>query len=261
MRQNPERPPNLRRAYFESRYGQLHCRTGFPSTGGFDELTPLVGLHDAPGTSSSLAPLLPTLGRDRSVYLPDLPGCGQSDPPPAPPTIGEYAVAVGEMLRSLRLREVDLFGIGAGAAVAVELALWMGKGVRRVVLARAPVEPASPGPIPPCAADGSHVIAEWAVGLMPGADAAALARHTREVGERLAGGETARWPVNALARWPAREQLSRVDVPLLLLQASAPAAGILPPGARVDTRVPALDRGPDGADRTVRALRDFLDAG
>ena len=55
MKKTADRPPNLRRAYFESRFGQLHCRTAFPSTGGFDELTPLVGLHDAPGSGASLS--------------------------------------------------------------------------------------------------------------------------------------------------------------------------------------------------------------
>ena len=109
------RAPNLRRAYFETRFGQLHCRTAFPSTGGFDELTPLVVLHDVPGTSADLAALLPQLGNDRSVYLPDLPGCGQSDGPSAAVTVGEYGASVGEMLRGLRLREVDLLGVGVGA--------------------------------------------------------------------------------------------------------------------------------------------------
>lgn len=259
MRQNVARPPNLRRAYFESRYGQLHCRTGFPSTGGFDELTPLVGLHDTPGTASALAPLLPTLGMDRSVYLPDLPGCGHSDAPPAIPTIGEYAVAIGEMLKSLRLREIDLVGVGIGAAIAVELALWLGTGARRLVLMRAPLEAGVATTPAPVRADGSHLLAEWGVGLDVAAAPAELARHTREVGERLAGGDTARWPATAAARWPARDQLARLSVPVLLLQPAAPAVGLLPANARAETFAGAGDVGPGGLEKTAKSLRKFLD--
>ena len=33
---------HLRKMYVDCRYGQLHVHTAFPSSGGFDELTPLV---------------------------------------------------------------------------------------------------------------------------------------------------------------------------------------------------------------------------
>ncbi len=261
MKQIVDRPPNLRRAYFESRYGQLHCRTAFPSTGGFDELTPLVGLHDAPGSSAALAPLLPLLGRDRSVYLPDLPGCGGSDSPPAPVTIAEYAAAIGEMLRGLRLREIDVLGVGAGAAVAVELALWFGGGVRRLALARLPgVPPGVAKPIVPTA-DGSHLLAEWQVGLIAGADAQETARHSREIGERLAGGASAQWPAAALAHWPLAATVSRLALPMLV-QAHEPAAPSLKPllpAARFETYPNAGDYAPGSLERNERSLRDFLD--
>ncbi|MBS0395110.1 MAG: hypothetical protein JSR54_10820, partial [Proteobacteria bacterium] len=87
---------NLRRAYFECRYGQLHVRTAFPSTGGFDEATPLVCLHEGARSGASFAALLPALGVDRSIYACDLPGCGLSDPPLAAPAVGDYAAAIGD---------------------------------------------------------------------------------------------------------------------------------------------------------------------
>lgn len=127
---------NLRRAYFESRHGQLHVRTAFPSTGGFDERVTLLCLHDAGATSRAFVPFLPEIGTDRSVYAPDAPGTGESDPQPpaaAPATIAEAAAAIGDLLTGLRLREADVLGVGQGAVLAVELALARPKDIRRVV--------------------------------------------------------------------------------------------------------------------------------
>ena len=67
---------HLRRMYVDCRYGQLHVHSAFPSSGGFDELTPLVCLAPAPLTGGLFKPFLAELGSDRSVYAPDPPGCG-----------------------------------------------------------------------------------------------------------------------------------------------------------------------------------------
>src|SRR5208283_1692707 len=72
-----------RRAYFDCKFGQLHVRTAFPTTGGFDEQVTLFCLHSAHGTSRSFGRFLPLIADERSVYAPDLPGCGESDSPPA----------------------------------------------------------------------------------------------------------------------------------------------------------------------------------
>jgi len=42
-----------RRAYFDCRFGQLHVRTAFPTTGGFDEGVPLICLHPSDTSSPS----------------------------------------------------------------------------------------------------------------------------------------------------------------------------------------------------------------
>ena len=262
MKKTADRPPNLRRAYFESRFGQLHCRTAFPSTGGFDELTPLVGLHDAPGSGASLSALLPLLGNDRSVYLPDLPGCGNSDGPPAPASVTDYATSVGEMLRGLRLRQIDLLGVGAGAAVAVELALWFGPGLRRLVLAQLPVDGGAPAASTAPDATGSHLQAEWQAGLGPNPGADELATHCRVFGERLAGGAAASWPAVAVGRWSWRDRLALVTVPVRVLerQPEAPTAKACLPAATIDAFAGAGDFSPRGVERNVRSLREFLDA-
>jgi pimeloyl-ACP methyl ester carboxylesterase len=127
-------PPRLRRAYFECRHGQLHVHNAIPVGGGFDELTTLICLHGAAGSGRMFLEVSKRLGSSRSIYSPDLPGCGESDAAAAPLAIGGYADAMADFLDSMRFRQVDLLGVGAGAAVAVELALARPKVVRKLYL-------------------------------------------------------------------------------------------------------------------------------
>jgi pimeloyl-ACP methyl ester carboxylesterase len=132
-----------RRAYFDCRFGQLHVRTAFPTTGGFDEGITLVCLHAREGSSRSFAQFLPEIAADRSVYAPDLPGFGESD---AAPTLdhAEAARAVGDLVMDLRLRQIDLLGVRFGAAVALDLACARPDLVRRLVLVgAAPIDETS----------------------------------------------------------------------------------------------------------------------
>jgi pimeloyl-ACP methyl ester carboxylesterase len=123
-----------RRAYFDCKFGQLHVRTAFPTTGGFDEQVTLVCLHSREGSSRSFARFLPEIAADRSVYAPDLPGFGESDAAPGQ-THGEAARAVVDLATDLRLRKIDLLGVRFGAAVALDLAYARPELVRRLVLA------------------------------------------------------------------------------------------------------------------------------
>jgi pimeloyl-ACP methyl ester carboxylesterase len=126
--------PRLRRAYFECRHGQLHVHNAIPDGGGFDELTTLICLHGSAGSGRMFLELSKSLGTSRSIYSPDLPGCGESDTAASPLSVSAYADAIGDFLDSMRFRQVDLLGAGAGAAVAVELAAARPKVVRKVCL-------------------------------------------------------------------------------------------------------------------------------
>jgi pimeloyl-ACP methyl ester carboxylesterase len=130
--------PRLRRAYFECRYGQLHVHNAIPAGGGFDELTTLVCLHASGTTGRSFLELSKLLGNSRSVYSPDIPGCGESDAPPRALSVAGYADAIGDFLDSMRFRQIDLLGVRSGAAVAAEIAIARPKVVRRVVMVGAP---------------------------------------------------------------------------------------------------------------------------
>ena len=121
--------------YIDCRYGQLHLTTAYPSSGGFDEATPIVFLHAENGTGGDFNGCAALLGTDRSIYAPDLPGNGSSDAPKGRLPVAGLALAVVDLLDQLRLRRVDLVGCGRGALVAFELATTRAGNVRRVVAA------------------------------------------------------------------------------------------------------------------------------
>jgi pimeloyl-ACP methyl ester carboxylesterase len=126
-----------RRAYFDCRFGQLHVRTAFPATGGFDEQVTLFCLHSDQSTSRAFARFLPEIADVRSVYAPDLPGLGESDPSPAA-GMDAAADAISDLADDLRLRQIDLLGLLGGARVSMDLAAARPALVRRLVLVGVP---------------------------------------------------------------------------------------------------------------------------
>ena len=130
----PAQAVRTRRAYFDCRFGQLHVRTAFPATGGFDEQVTLFCLHADQSSSRAFARLLPEIADVRSVYAPDLPGLGESDPSPNS-SASDAAGAISDLADDLRLRQIDLLGIHTGARVALDLAAARPTLVRRLVLA------------------------------------------------------------------------------------------------------------------------------
>ena len=122
-----------RRAYFDCRFGQLHVRTAFPTTGGFDEQVTLFCLHPDQSSSRMFARFLHEIADVRSVYAPDLPGRGESDPSPTS-SVADVAGAISDLANDLRLRQIDLLGVHTGAAVALDLAVSRPELVRRLVL-------------------------------------------------------------------------------------------------------------------------------
>jgi pimeloyl-ACP methyl ester carboxylesterase len=129
---------HLRKMYVDCRFGQLHLHTSFPSSGGFDELTPVLCVAPPTLTGRAFRPLLRDLGRDRSVYAPDLPGSGESDAPDHAPTVADQAAAFIDLIDSLRLKQVDVIGYQVGSLAAIELALARPEQVRRVMLIGVP---------------------------------------------------------------------------------------------------------------------------
>jgi pimeloyl-ACP methyl ester carboxylesterase len=117
------RPPDaavrVRKTYFDCRFGQLHVRTAFSSTGGFDEKTTLVCLHPAGASGRIFDGLLPLMATDRSIYAPDAPGCGESDL--TGDASGAYAAALTDFLDNMRLRQIDVLAVGDSVTAAAEV--------------------------------------------------------------------------------------------------------------------------------------------
>jgi pimeloyl-ACP methyl ester carboxylesterase len=127
-------PPRLRRAYYECRFGQLHVHNAIPAGGGFDELTALLCIHAGGMTGRVFQTVLAELGYDRSIYAPDMPGSGESDPAPGMSGPDAALAALQDFLDTMRLREVDLVALGDGGTIARRLAASRAKQVRRVAL-------------------------------------------------------------------------------------------------------------------------------
>jgi pimeloyl-ACP methyl ester carboxylesterase len=233
----------VRRAYFDCRFGQLNVRTAFPASGGFDERTTLLCVHSERASSRQFGRWLPAIAHDRSVYAPDLPGCGESDAPAHPPAVADYAGALADFACSMHFRRLDVLGVGAGALIAAELALAAPQLVRHLVI----------------------VPLNTAGAAARGADGA---RATPAEGDgELHNGPAAQWIAAALRDYRAGERLALLKQPALILSSRDDLAE----GARVRQVVRGArsveleQRGADlfGAAGQVVAerLREFLDAG
>ncbi len=233
--------PRLGRAYFESRYGQLHVHNAFPAGGGFDEATPLLCFHQSPMSGRVFGPLMRLMGPGRSVYAPDTPGFGGSDAPPELPQILDYAAVMVDFIDSMRLRSVDLLGYHTGSAIAAEVAIARPTVVRRVVLIAIPVLTAeeraafasSPWPVP-IQEDGSHLLKEWQRSLYWRGPGVTLEQLARGFAEKLHNGPQAWWGANAVMQYAAVERLPLITQPVLALRpkddlwdATARARGLL----------------------------------
>ena len=275
-RQRPDsdaRAVHVRRMYVDCRYGQMHLRSAFAGNGGFDELTPLVCLHQSPMTGRVFDRFLPLMGTDRTVYALDTPGFGESDPPPVQPSIADYAGAVGDFLDHLRLRRVDLLGYHTGAAIAAELAISRPEQVRRVVMVAAPVfidaerEAFDRAPWPaPLSEDGAHFAEEWQRSLRWRGPGVTLEQLAASFADKLRNGPQAWWGASAALHWPAEDRLPRITQPVLVLRPQddlwdvTPRARPLLPAAKFvdlpDLGFGLFDVAPD---LVARQVRPFLD--
>jgi len=216
---------HIRRSYCESRFGQIHLWTAYPSGGGFDERTPLICLHHAGGSGRLFAPMLKELGNDRSIYAPDLPGHGSSDAPTSKTSVADIAGAIGDFLDGLRLRQVDLFGYQLGAAVAAELAIARPQQVRRLMLWGIPAYSAqdrvtllqNPSALG-TREDGSDLIEEWRRALErrgPGVPPVAVAE---ELADKVRSGLSGVKALAAALDYSPSERLPLVKQPTLVLR-------------------------------------------
>jgi hypothetical protein len=97
--------------------GQLWVRSHRAGPG-----TPVLLLHDAPGGGRNLTGLYHALAAQGPVILPDLAGCGESDPLGAGQTsLSDHADALASLVAACTHGAISVYGVGVGAALALEL--------------------------------------------------------------------------------------------------------------------------------------------
>lgn len=217
---------HVRRSYSESRYGQLHIATAYPSGGGFDECIPLICLHPAGSSARFFDPILAELGKDRSLYAPDFPGHGYSDIAANDPSVADLAAVVGEFIDSLRLRTVDIVGSQFGALVAIELGLLKPQQVRRLVLTSVPHYT----PVERQAAqqqflgsstampDGSHLMKEWQRLQKSSSEEYPADLLTDDLADVLRSRRRAAADLTAMVEYPTAKRVAQLKQPGLLVR-------------------------------------------
>ena len=214
-------PAGVRRAYVDGRFGQLHYRIARPK---LPSAVPLLCVHSSPSSGRMYAALLAKMGRDRVALAPDTPGFGESDPPPTPPEIADYAAQMGEFLDALAIPEADIMGYHTGSKVCVELALQRPEQVRRLVLISAPLytdaelsQQKTDHGSPHFDPDGGHLQRRWAWMMRHRQSEAPLTLVQRNFMESLRGGETAWWGHRAAFAYQHRENLAKLRQAVLVL--------------------------------------------
>ncbi len=237
----PVHEPNIERRYHACRFGELHVRR-LPAR---DAAThpPLLCLHPSPHSGAYFATVMPLLNRARDVIAPDYPGYGGSSPPPAPPSIDDYAVAMLELLDDMEVARVDALGFHTGCLVAAETALQGPARIERLVLVDIPyftgserdelyARTAVPRPLN---ADPSCLASEWETNVTQRLDAMSLARAIELFVESLRAADRSHWGFHAAFTYPSDERLPSVMTPTHviatqsgLLDATRRAARALP---------------------------------
>ncbi|MDX2222926.1 MAG: alpha/beta hydrolase [Rhodospirillaceae bacterium] len=126
----------LKRAYADGPYGQIHYRAVRGAESG---KTPLVCLHASPLSGIVYENWIAEMGKDRDCFAPDTPGFGNSDAPPAPVEIPDFARAIIRFMDEIGVRQADVMGYHTGSFTSVELARSYPDRIRKVVLISAPI--------------------------------------------------------------------------------------------------------------------------
>ena len=104
------------RGYLDTSWGQLH----YESVGSGEQT--IVLIHETGLSHSAFKRLVPELSGQLRVVSFDIPGCGESDPPPAITTIEEYSARLAEGIDALGIGRLAVLGAHTGAQMAVQLA-------------------------------------------------------------------------------------------------------------------------------------------
>jgi pimeloyl-ACP methyl ester carboxylesterase len=265
--------------FVELPHGQMRLRR-FGNPGA----PPLLLLHDAPGSGVTLRALAAALTAAWCVWVPDLPGCGASQPlAAAEPTLEDYAAALEPLLSTLSSAAVAVYGCGCGAALALQIACRYPTRCRHLLLDELLLADAD-APLPDArfcaqitlAADGSHWFGTWqrlrdSQIFWPWYDTSA--RGLLRLPGNFGGEFLHEWTAQVLQQHATAHCLPRAvvaaDVRGMLAAASPPLTvmvrrghPLLAPALRVQRALPRLAvvayEGADRAAELDRLLRDHI---
>lgn len=215
------------RQFVDGRYGQVHLRKTLPESTAF---APLICLHMFPQSGRNFQPLLEAASADRLIIAPDFPGYGESAPPPDPISAADYAASIWDVIDALDLidahGQVDLFGIHAGAKLAVEVARQRPDHVNRIVLSSAAILNAEElenlrsmfTPIP-LDEDGTRFRTLWQILIANRGKGMSYEMMSRSLAEMLRGGEGYEWGHHAVFEYNKEfpEAIASLPHPIALL--------------------------------------------
>jgi pimeloyl-ACP methyl ester carboxylesterase len=128
------------RAFLRLTEGLVHYRSAGSRTGG--TALPLFLAHAGPGSSSAFEGYLPTLGRRRFCFAPDMLGNGDSAPPASESVpITYYSECAVRVMDALGVEQVDFYGSHTGAQIGIEIAAAHPTRIRRLILDGLPLFP------------------------------------------------------------------------------------------------------------------------
>jgi pimeloyl-ACP methyl ester carboxylesterase len=210
----------MRKTYVDARFGQMHVRmAGAPN----NKRRPLFCFHLSPVSGVIYEKWIDELGRDRLALAPDTPGYGNSDAPPSPPTIADYAAAMGDLADTLKISDFDVMGYHTGSKIAVEVARQRPTQVKHLVLMSAPIyteddlkKQRAMNSIPAVDAEGTFLAEAWKLLVQFQDKRASLEDTLKQFPDHLRGGEKRGWGHRAAFSYTYPETIIDVTAPILV---------------------------------------------
>ncbi len=125
---NPLEGDLVTKGYVQTKEGQVLIRRC-----GHGNKTPIVFLHDLPGSSRADEEFIKLLSKDRIIYAIDLPGCNDSDKI-NDPTSKKYLDSIYQIITELNLKKINIVANGLSTSLAIEFSIFHKSKVDRIVL-------------------------------------------------------------------------------------------------------------------------------